>query len=74
MNTETVLRQTGNGTFPWCVKKDTSLADGFVEVKFKAVRGNEDQAGGVMRRGRRRRVDQGRSRAWFDDFSFGASK
>jgi 3-keto-disaccharide hydrolase len=43
-----VLQQSGGGTFPWCVKKDTSLADGFVEVKFKPISGREDQAGGVV--------------------------
>jgi len=43
-----VLQQSGSGTFPWCVKKDTSLADGFVEVKFKPISGREDQAGGVV--------------------------
>lgn len=43
-----VLKQSGKGTFPWCAKKDVSLADGFVEVKFKPVSGREDQAGGVM--------------------------
>ena len=43
-----VLQQTGSGTFPWCVKKDVSIADGFVEVKFKPIRGKEDQAGGVL--------------------------
>ena len=43
-----VLQQTGSGTFPWCVNKSASLADGFVEVKFKALRGREDQAGGVV--------------------------
>ena len=43
-----VLQQTGSGTFPWCVKKGVSLADGFVEVKFKPLRGREDQAGGVV--------------------------
>jgi len=43
-----VLKQSGQGTFPWCVKKDVSLADGFVEVKFKPLAGREDQAGGVM--------------------------
>ena len=42
------LQQIGQGTFPWCVKKDASLADGFVEVKFKAISGKEDQAGGVV--------------------------
>jgi hypothetical protein len=43
-----VLQQSGSGTFPWCVRKDVSLADGFVEVKFKPLRGREDQAGGVV--------------------------
>ena len=43
-----VLMQTGRGAFPWCVRNDTSLADGFVEVKFKAVSGREDQAGGIV--------------------------
>ena len=42
-----VLKQSGRGTFPWCVK-DASLADGFVEVKMKPVAGREDQAGGVV--------------------------
>src|SRR5207247_3011544 len=43
-----VLQQTGRGTFPWCVKKNASLAAGFVEVKFKPLSGKEDQAGGVL--------------------------
>ncbi len=43
-----VLQQTGRGTFPWCVKKNVSLADGFVEVKFKPLGGKADQAGGVV--------------------------
>jgi hypothetical protein len=43
-----VLKQSGNGTFPWCVKKDAAFADGFVEVKFKPVSGRQDQAGGVV--------------------------
>lgn len=43
-----VLRQSGVGDFPWCVKKDVALADGFVEVKFKAQSGRDDQAGGVV--------------------------
>lgn len=43
-----VLQQSGQGSFPWCVKKNVSLADGFVGVKFKALRGKEDQAGGVV--------------------------
>jgi hypothetical protein len=42
-----VLKQSGSGTFPWCVK-DASIADGFVEVKFKPISGREDRAGGVV--------------------------
>ena len=43
-----VLKQSGQGTFPWCARKDVSLADGFVEVKFKPLEGKEDRAGGVV--------------------------
>ena len=43
-----VLKQSGNGTFPWCVKQDAALADGYVEVKFKPLLGRQDQAGGLV--------------------------
>ena len=43
-----VLKQSGSGTFPWCVKKNVSIADGFVEVKFRPLEGREDQAAGVV--------------------------
>lgn len=43
-----VLKQSGDGDYLWCVKKDASLTDGFVEMKFKPLSGNEDQAGGVI--------------------------
>jgi len=43
-----VLRQAGNATFPWCVKDDVQAESGSVEVRFKAVSGKEDQAGGVV--------------------------
>ena len=43
-----VLMQSGRAAFPWCVKTGTALADGFVEVKFKAISGREDQAGGLV--------------------------
>jgi hypothetical protein len=43
-----VLKQSSSGKFPWCVKKAVSIADGYVEVKFKPVGGNEDQAGGIV--------------------------
>jgi hypothetical protein len=49
-----VLKQSGSGTFPWCVKSDTSIENGSVEVKFKPIsaRGEEPMAyveGGVCR-------------------------
>ena len=34
-----VLKQSGSGSFPWCVKKDVSISDGAVEVKFKPIAG-----------------------------------
>ena len=43
-----VLKQSGVATYPVCFKNDTSLKDGFVEVKFKPISGKEDQAGGVV--------------------------
>ena len=43
-----VLKQSGSGDFPWCVRAGTSFADGYVEVKFKGLSGKEDQAGGVV--------------------------
>lgn len=43
-----VLKQSGNGTFPWCARRDVSIADGFVEVQFKPMQSNNDRAGGVM--------------------------
>ena len=43
-----VLKQSGQGTFPWCVKNNISIADGFVEVKFKPLSGSEDEAGGLV--------------------------
>lgn len=43
-----VLKQSGVAAYPVCLKNDTRLKDGFVEVKFKAVSGKDDQAGGVV--------------------------
>ena len=43
-----VLQQSGTGTFPWCVLRKTSVENGFIEVRFKALAGKEDQAGGVV--------------------------
>jgi hypothetical protein len=43
-----VLLQSGSGTFPWCVRPDTAIADGFIETSFIPLSGREDQAGGVL--------------------------
>src|SRR5688572_15517303 len=43
-----VLKQSANADYPLAFKDDTKLQDGFVEVKYKAVSGAEDQVGGVV--------------------------
>ena len=43
-----VLKQSGQATYPICLKDDTAIKDGFVEVKFKPLSGKEDQAGGLI--------------------------
>ena len=43
-----VLKQSGQATYPVCIKEDSNLKDGFVEVKFKPISGKEDQAGGLI--------------------------
>src|SRR5437763_14075032 len=43
-----VLKQSGEATYPVCLKTDTKLKDGFVAVKFKPISGREDQAGGLV--------------------------
>jgi hypothetical protein len=47
-STTNVLKQSGTATYPVCLKTDTRLKDGAVEVKFKSMSGKEDQAGGVV--------------------------
>jgi hypothetical protein len=43
-----ILKQSGQGDFPWCVRPNATLDDGFVEVKFKPILGRKDQTGGVI--------------------------
>lgn len=43
-----VLKQSGRGDFPWCVKSDVAFADGSLEVRFKPLAGTDDQAGGLI--------------------------
>ena len=47
-----VLKQSGKATYPLALKDGTSIRDGFVGVKFKAVAGTEDRAGGLVWRAR----------------------
>ena len=47
-STPNVFTQVGQGTFPWAVKEGSAVSDGFVEVKFKAISGKQDQAAGLM--------------------------
>jgi hypothetical protein len=42
------IKQSGRATYPLLLKNDTSIKDGFIEVKFKAVAGSEDRAAGVV--------------------------
>lgn len=43
-----VLKQSGNASYPLAILDSSALKDGFVEVKFKPVAGEDDQAGGVV--------------------------
>src|SRR3954464_13917963 len=43
-----VLMQSGRASYPLLLKDDTSIKDGFIEVKFKAVAGSQDRAAGVV--------------------------
>ena len=47
-----VLMQKGRATFAWCVRDGVALENGFVEVRFKPISGQEDQAGGLVWRWR----------------------
>ncbi|MGQ0751297.1 MAG: family 16 glycoside hydrolase [Betaproteobacteria bacterium] len=43
-----VVKQSAVGDFPWCALKGAVITDGYVDVKFKALSGKRDQAGGVI--------------------------
>jgi hypothetical protein len=47
-----VLKQSGEAAYPLALKQGTSIKDGFVEAKFKAISGSEDRAGGLVWRAR----------------------
>lgn len=43
-----ILLQSGVGKFPWCVKEDENFEDGTIEINFKPLAGQKDQAGGIV--------------------------
>jgi hypothetical protein len=43
-----VVKQSGRATYPLLLKDDTSIKDGFIEMKFKAIAGSQDRAAGVV--------------------------
>ena len=43
-----VLKQSGRATYPLLLKDDSSIKDGFVEMKFKAIAGSQDRAAGMV--------------------------
>src|SRR5215469_8374103 len=47
-----IVKQSGRATYPLLLKDDTDIKDGFIQIKFKAVAGSEDRAGGVVWRAR----------------------
>jgi hypothetical protein len=47
-----VLKQSGRATYPLLLKDDTTIKDGFIDVKFKAIDGSEDRAAGLVWRAR----------------------
>src|SRR5262245_44988447 len=47
-----VVKQSGRATYPLLLKEDSNIKDGFIQIKFKAVAGAEDRAGGVVWRAR----------------------
>src|SRR5215207_5552378 len=43
-----VLKQSGKATYPLALKDGTTIKDGFIVVKFKAISGSEDRAAGLV--------------------------
>src|SRR4030081_3483127 len=47
-----IVKQSGRATYPLLLKDNTSIKDGFIEVKFKDIAGSEDRAAGLVWRAR----------------------
>jgi hypothetical protein len=46
------VKQSGQGKFPLLLLSDTAVEDGFLQAKFKALSGLQDQAAGLVWRAR----------------------
>ena len=47
-----IVKQSGQAPYPLLLKDDTSIKDGFIAIKFKAIAGSEDRAAGLVWRAR----------------------
>jgi hypothetical protein len=47
-----IVKQSGRATYPLLLKDGSSIKDGFIAVKFKAIAGSEDRAAGLVWRAR----------------------
>jgi hypothetical protein len=47
-----VVQQSGQARFPLLLLNGTAVGDGFIQAKFKALRGSQDQAAGLVWRAR----------------------
>jgi hypothetical protein len=43
-----VIKQSGRATYPLLLKDDSSIKDGFIAVRFKAISGSQDRAAGLV--------------------------
>jgi Domain of Unknown Function (DUF1080) len=43
-----VVKQSGRATYPLLLKNGTSVKDGFVAIRFKAIAGAQDRAAGIV--------------------------
>jgi hypothetical protein len=47
-----IVKQSGQAPYPVLLKDDSSIKDGFIAIKFKAIAGSEDRAAGLVWRAR----------------------
>ena len=43
-----IVKQSGQAPYPVLLKDDSSIKDGFIAIKFKAIAGSEDRAAGLV--------------------------